>query len=540
MSTSNLYQNQNSNPTIDEQRWIIHIRRSLDDDLDQESDVPVSIFNVPKTLLLGSPESYIPQQIAFGPYHHSRPELYEMERYKLAAAKRFQKHIPGLKFHTIVDSLILSEHKLRAFYQKYINFNGETLAWMMAIDSCFLLEFLQFFIVGEDQIGVTGWKSGHDAIIRDMLMLENQIPLFSLRTVMGFIYASSNEADDMLYSVLMGLCNEISPLKTLIELESLDFDDHVTKCAHLLDLLYHFIVPRLELSSETEPEMEENNDEGEKTSFRKVISKFGPGPVSLIKRIIISKPAKFILTLPLKFLSNFPGMIMLRQFEYLWFTQENGENNNKQENEICALSNKINNHPLMEEIAIPSVTELSKAGIKFSITNKGIFGIEFDRKSGTFYLPTICLDVNTEVVLRNLVAYEACDASGPLIFTRYTELMNGIIDSEDDVKLLRENGIVLNHLKGDIDVANLWNGMSRSVRLTKVPFLDRVIEDVNDYYKGRWRVKIGKFLKMHVFGSWRCMTLLGAVWLLFFMSVQSFCSIFGCVRMFYRHRKMMN
>ncbi|GFQ04584.1 putative upf0481 protein at3g02645 [Phtheirospermum japonicum] len=526
MSTSHPYQNPNSNPTIDEQRWIIHIRRSLDEDLDQESDIPVSIFNVPKTLLLSSPESYVPQQIALGPYHHYRPELYEMERYKLSAAKRFQKHIPGLRFHTLVDHLILSEPKFRAFYQKYLNFNGETLAWMMAIDSCFLLEFLRTFSL--DLVDATGRRPGHDAIIRDMLMLENQIPLFSLRKMMEFQFASPDEADDMFYSILMGLCNEISPFKT-IKLELSDFN-HVTKCAHLLDLLYHFIVPKSELSSEIEPEKEENNEGGEKTGLRKVMSKFGPGPVSLFKRLVISKPAKFILTLPLKIISNFPGMIVLRQFEYLWFTQEN---------EICELNEKINNHPLMEEIAIPSVSELSKAGIKFSITNSGILGIEFNRKSATFYLPTICIDVNTEVVLRNLVAYEACDASGPLIFTRYTELMNGIIDSEDDAKLLRENGIVLNHLQCDGDVANLWNGMSRSVRLTKVPFLDRVIEDVNDYYQGRWRVKIGKFLKTHVFGSWRCMTLLGAVWLLFFMSLQSFCSIFGCVRMFY-HRKMMN
>ncbi|KAK9923035.1 hypothetical protein M0R45_031470 [Rubus argutus] len=48
------------------------------------------------------------------------------------------------------------------------------------------------------------------------------------------------------------------------------------------------------------------------------------------------------------------------------------------------------------------------------------------------------LDGNTEVVLRNLVAYEASTVSGPLVLARYTELMNGIIDTKEDVKLLRE------------------------------------------------------------------------------------------------------
>ena len=34
------------------------------------------------------PDSYTPQQVAIGPYHYWRQELYEMERYKIASAKR--------------------------------------------------------------------------------------------------------------------------------------------------------------------------------------------------------------------------------------------------------------------------------------------------------------------------------------------------------------------------------------------------------------------------------------------------------------------
>lgn len=37
------------------------------------------------------PDSYAPQQVAIGPYHYWRQELYEMERYKIASAKRFQE-----------------------------------------------------------------------------------------------------------------------------------------------------------------------------------------------------------------------------------------------------------------------------------------------------------------------------------------------------------------------------------------------------------------------------------------------------------------
>lgn len=524
MSSSHPYQNPypNSNPTtLDEQRWIIHIRRALDeDDLDQGSDdTPVSIFNVPKILILTSPQSFTPQQVALGPYHHFRPELYEMEKLKISAAKRFQNHLHGLNFHNLVDHLAKFEPKFRSCYHKYLNLNAETLAWMMAVDSCFLLEFLQ-----SDSVSWRGRKSGHDALVRDMVMLENQIPLFSLGKVMEFQLGSMVEADDLLRNLLIGFCKEVLPFQMMQELPNVD---HVVECAHLLDFLYRSIVPESEGSSEIASEAEK--EEGEKIGFRNIIS--------LIKRLVISKPVKFLLTLPWRIVSVFPGVMMMKQIEYLCFSQEREKNKPETENSDL---NNLNKHPLMEEIAIPSVTELSRAGVRFLVTNEGIIGIDFDVKTGVFHLPTISLDVNTEVVMRNLVAYEACKASGPLIFTRYTELMNGIIDTEDDAKFLRERGIVLNHLKSDEDVANLWNGMSKSIRLTKVPFLDKVIEDVNSYYRGSWKVRIGKLWRRHVFGSWQSMTFLAAILLLFFTSLQTFCSLFSCVRMVFRLRKPMN
>ncbi|KAI3777748.1 hypothetical protein L1987_47550 [Smallanthus sonchifolius] len=135
--------------------------------------------------------------------------------------------------------------------------------------------------------------------------------------------------------------------------------------------------------------------------------------------------------------------------------------------------------PTIEEITIPSVTEMAKAGILFSPVNGGISSISFDVKTSTLYLPVVELDVNTEVYLRNMVAYEACVAAGPLVVARYTELMNGIIDTQEDAKFLQERGIVLNHLKSDKEVADLWNGMSKSVKLTKIATLDKVVADVN-------------------------------------------------------------
>jgi hypothetical protein len=53
---------------------------------------------------------------------------------------------------------------------------------------------------------------------------------------------------------------------------------------------------------------------------------------------------------------------------------------------------------------------------------------------------------------------------------------------------------------------------------------------VNKYHGRRWRVKVGKFMKAYVFGSWQFLTLLAAISLLLLMTLQSFCSVYSCAR----------
>ncbi|TKY45817.1 putative UPF0481 protein [Spatholobus suberectus] len=116
-----------SKTKFDELRWVIQIRETLNEVLEDDDQFPVSIFNVPKPLMACDSDSYIPQQVAIGPYHYWRQELYEMERYKIASAKRFQTQLQSLKLEHIVDQLIKLEHRIRACYHKYLNFNGENI-----------------------------------------------------------------------------------------------------------------------------------------------------------------------------------------------------------------------------------------------------------------------------------------------------------------------------------------------------------------------------------------------------------------------------
>ncbi|KAM0943474.1 hypothetical protein DsansV1_C13g0122561 [Dioscorea sansibarensis] len=532
-----------SSPTnrrpMDELQWVIQIRESIEEESKEPINIPVPVFSVPKTLVSSKPEAYIPQLFAIGPYHHWDTHLYEMERYKLATARRTQRKLHGIKLQQLVDNFTVHE---------YLEFKGETLAWIMAIDASFLLEFLLCYSGRtEDKsfnkvpsmshmVDSKKIKLAYNLILKDVVMLENQVPLFLLKKIIHFQYSSEEEADAELSKMLIGFAKEISPFKVSEESSCKD----VLRHAHLLELLYFIIVPRINEPQEAMKEITDNdqrdkadmcdsdkNNNGCANNFFSLVwnsvAKKKGGTCRFVKKVLIGKPIKFIIKGPWSIISKLPMVSVFKGPVESMFC---GKSVEKDKNDDDPTSH--NKPPLVEEISVPSVEELVRAGVKFAHTNQGITSIRFDAKTGIFYLPEVTIDCNSEVLLRNLVAYESSVVSEHLVFTRYTELINGIIDTEEDVRILRECKVIRNRMKSDREVADLWNEMRRSVRLTKVEFIDKALEDVNKYYGKSFNVKMNKFMETYVLGSWKMLTLLAAMFLLFLTCVEAFCSVYTC------------
>ncbi|XP_008807192.2 putative UPF0481 protein At3g02645 [Phoenix dactylifera] len=527
------------NHSLDEFQWVIRIRRVLEEEFedDDDDDHPITITTVPKPLLCSKPEAYTPQYIAIGPYHHRREELHDMERYKLSAAKRTQNQLSNLKFQNLVDLIAKLEHRIRANYYRYLNYNGETLAWMMAIDASFLLEFLQIYSVNEGNtlqrfssatprlIDSIRRTSTRNMLLRDIIMLENQIPLFLLEAILEVQCSSSKIAHELLHSMLVGFLKDLSPLKMIESSSCISIIEY----SHLLEFVYYNLVPKIEEQIETSEETDHDEKSHESASCIKWLAGATRDFISSRARAFVFAIIMFLVKLPWRIVSSLPILsILMQPVEHLLSFEMN---QNSEPNNECP--NHGNTTPLLEEIVIPSVTELRNAGIKFSPTNGNLSTIDFNTRTATFRLPVITLDDNSEVVLRNLVAYEASVGSRSLALSRYVELMNGIIDTIEDAKLLREGGIVLNRLKSDQEVAELWNGMTRSIRLTRVRTLDKVIEDVNNYYCSRWRVKIRRFLKRYIVDSWECLVFLAIISFFLVMCLQAFCVTYGCAPWFH-------
>ncbi|XAR66822.1 hypothetical protein NMG60_11013168 [Bertholletia excelsa] len=507
----------------------------LDGEFRVDIRIPVSIFRVPATLSVVNPKAYAPQVIGLGPYHHFRSDLYEMERFKLAAVSRLQKQFQYLNFKDLIEKLGELEHHIRACYHKYLDLDGETLTWAMAIDGLYLLELLQLYTGQKDGppssskpghlVDSSGRKLVHDAILSDIMMLENQIPIFLFSKIFSIQASVPDPCDQMLPSMLVNFCKALSPLKSRVDIQLSEVCSH----AHLLDLLYHLIVPELEgietggsyekmgaASFSGVEDMASDNSHQAFTKLWNFVSYLKLGFVTSI-----TNKVKKIINVPLKITSGTPGVSSLKSHIKERINPENKVS-----------SDEDHNIPKLEEIMIPSASLLYEAGVQFCPSSGGIMTVKFDPKTRQFRLPVITLNVHTEVIMRNLVAYEASVQSESLVFTGYAELMFGIIDTAEDVKLLRQSKVIVNGLKSDAEVAELFNGMGKLIRHSKVSFMDTAIGAVNKYYYSTGKVRLYNIMKKYVYNSWRVLALFGAVLFMLLTALQSFCTICSCPHIF--------
>ncbi|CAH9103904.1 unnamed protein product [Cuscuta europaea] len=158
---------------------------------------------------------------------------------------------------------------------------------------------------------------------------------------------------------------------------------------------------------------------------------------------------------------------------------------------------------------IPSASDLSKKhNVGFRLLEcEGIRDIKFDLQDDirTVSLPQITLKCDSEVVLRNLLAYESAIAIPESAFelAGYIHLMSNILQTPDDVALLRGKDII----KGDLtdgEVLEIFNGVGKTVGNSK-PKKEcasrEVVKQVKQMVE-EWEKKRKRYVLKRV---WKCM-----------------------------------
>eukprot|EP01018_Ginkgo_biloba_P000777 Gb_17030 [translate_table: standard] len=152
------------------------------------------IFRVPKTLREQRTKAYIPRVITLGPYHFPVSSAIgdEIQLLKTEVTSKMRRQQGDDKFSLVVAMIQQNEKKIRDSYD--IQKKTWDLVYIMVPDVCFVLEVLDKFSdkqrpENEDEHWprvdrILNRKRRHhllNGIVKDMLKMENQLPLWLLR-----------------------------------------------------------------------------------------------------------------------------------------------------------------------------------------------------------------------------------------------------------------------------------------------------------------------------------------------------------------------
>ncbi|CAI9097098.1 OLC1v1033419C1 [Oldenlandia corymbosa var. corymbosa] len=193
------------------------------------------IYKLPPSVTeLNKNNAYKPRVISFGPYHHDDPKLQRLEPHKHRALLRFLKSTGKSARHCVEMVRAVAEDLMDAYDSLDTKWrqDPEGFVKMMIRDGCFMLEvlLLESSLPSSSSAtqppappppakGDVSSYARNDPIFsehgklfvmpyikRDMLMLENQLPMLILTRLLSIKRPQLVQVDDMVNRLIVGFC----------------------------------------------------------------------------------------------------------------------------------------------------------------------------------------------------------------------------------------------------------------------------------------------------------------------------------------------
>ncbi|XXG72862.1 hypothetical protein AAC387_Pa07g1865 [Persea americana] len=149
-----------------------------------------SIYRVPHFLRQYNEKVYDPQVVSIGPFHYEKRknQLRDMEEHKWRNLQDIISRNGAVSLETYLAVLYKLEEKARKCYSEVIPLDSNSFVEMMLLDACFIIEFFRKSDSRDSEDdGIFRMEGLEEAIICDLLMLENQIPFFILHRLFDLI-----------------------------------------------------------------------------------------------------------------------------------------------------------------------------------------------------------------------------------------------------------------------------------------------------------------------------------------------------------------
>ncbi|KAK2999639.1 hypothetical protein RJ639_022896, partial [Escallonia herrerae] len=204
-----------------------------------------SIYRVPQNLRQLKESAYTPRIVSIGPYHKHDERLKEMEyhkksyMHKLLSRVRPKPNQPAdAAIKDITDTILEKAADARSCYAATHKLNDDvSFAEMLLVDGCFVLELL--FRKKEAvhlQIGdpILGNNLVFNDVRNDLVLMENQIPMFVLQTLCDFSLVQPYTLYDLIISFFGNMLNFKLDIRKVVKPET---------AAHILGLLHNCYLP---------------------------------------------------------------------------------------------------------------------------------------------------------------------------------------------------------------------------------------------------------------------------------------------------------
>ncbi|GKV06842.1 hypothetical protein SLEP1_g18669 [Rubroshorea leprosula] len=422
-----------------------------------------SICRVPNPLRQINEKAYEPHIISIGPYHHGKDHLKGMEVHKMHCLERLLQRGRETSLQRYVMALKGMEDEIRKCYAEPLDhIGGDALVEMMLLDGCFIIELIS---CGNQTRKIRELREKNDdfrnfnvvSVIRDLLLVENQLPffvllkLFDMSTLENAIYDEEEEND-----------------KEFIH-RSLDFFSGMIPGPGIQNSI--IVSSKIQNSMAPDPEIQ---------NFLKI---YAQDIKNLLNLVRVS-----------------------------WLPSPEARLNYKKYSAVYSEWNLTRNATELQEAGI----KFKKMN---EDEEKSLFDIEF--KDGVLWIPTIRMEENTDTILRNLIAHEQCCCDCPRYVTDYVTFMNCLINTGKDVELLRRSGAIVNGLGDDEVVATIFNRLCHSIELSEKNFYSEIFINVRKHCDRKWRVWMAYLRHNYFTTPWAMISFPAAVFLIILTAVQT-------------------
>ncbi|XP_031285451.1 putative UPF0481 protein At3g02645 [Pistacia vera] len=192
----------------------------------------------------------------------------------------------------------------------------------------------------------------------------------------------------------------------------------------------------------------------------------------------------------------------------------------------------------------PSAVKLNESGVKLKgikggcllniVREKRNFKIPIPYFSGVeLKIPHMEIEDGTETVTRNVMAFEQCHYPSNPHICNYIKFMDDLIDTEKDIDLLIEKGILLNSLGDNATIVRMFNRFGLNITLSKSCY-SGIVKDLNEHYNNGWNHARATLKRVYFSNPWKGTGTIAAIILYYlhpykpFVPLSKFCGFSNC------------